>query len=269
MTLQLLSKHVHMCAWSQAPQSKRVFCTDVFFFTEEKGYFLFFPFITIEKIEFVFNSSPGWFMSCASVPPTSSLCNFPAEARGWLAAQEGENLWKCSGERSFGYFDLSSILWTRTESSCLSHKEDFKGTATSFVPFEPGPEEWSGKCFSVFSDLLLSCSWSKDPDCHYKLTAQDFSFISKYIPGGDHNSHIGRYMTYIAPINGHSCPLLSEFFVSPFYFPQGAEGPYLSLGLITRTKAPFQWPISIPDTVSEKSPPSISDLKWPYIQMQP
>lgn len=89
-------------------------------------------------------------------------------------------------------------------------------------------QEWSGKCFSLFSDLQLPSSWCTDPGCRYKLTAQCLSFISNYIAGGDHNSPIGRYITYISPINAHSCPLLSELFVSPFYFPQGAEGSHLS-----------------------------------------
>lgn len=104
---------------------------------------------------------------------------------GWLPRRE-RLLRKCPGECTYGYVDLSSSLG---RGQSLAAYLTRKPSAASFVSFEPGSEEWRGKCFSVFPDWLLSSSWCTDPGCHYKLTAQCFSFISNYIPGGDHSSH--------------------------------------------------------------------------------
>lgn len=207
-------------------------------------------------------------MSCASVPSASSLNNFPAEARGWLAAQEGENLWKRSRESSLGYFDLSAILWMRTGLAAHLTGKSSKPPQL-LLSLLSQVQEWSGKCFSLFSDLQLPSGWCTDPGCRYKLTAQCPSFISNYIAGGDHNSLIGRHITYISPINAHSCPLLSELFVFPFLFSTRSRRPTSFIGFNNKNKSTLSTTHPHSRPYFWEDSPSISYLKWPYRQMQP
>lgn len=245
------------------------FATNEFFFTAQRQDFLFLPFITIEN--WVYLQFITWRVHVLCICPASFFSlQFPCWGKRLAGCPGGrESLEMLRRKQPWLFWSLYYLLDEDSVSLLISWGSLQSYRSLLCLSFEPGPEEWSGKCFSVFSDLLLPSSWCTDPGCRYKLTARRLSFISNYIPGGDHNSHIGRYITYIWPINAHSCPLLSELFVSPFYFPEGAEGPRLSQGLITRTRAHCQSPVPIPDPIFEKTSPSISYLKWPYIQMQP